>query len=65
MAIEIQNSVLCSRCSNAQRGVVLPDGPLCFDCASDNPALVKQIVRAAMPDMARQLETAIAEAGIK
>lgn len=50
----IQESVLCDLCSNASRGIQLPGKRICFDCASDDPELVKEII-----------ETMMAEGGMK
>jgi hypothetical protein len=52
-------------CSNAGRGVKFPGKQIRLECAGDDAELVKEIVRVAMPEMARKLEGMIKEAGIK
>jgi hypothetical protein len=65
MAIDLRENLLCDVCSNAGRGVKLPDKMICLDCAGDDPELVVQIVHLVMPEMAAKLEAAIKAAGIK
>jgi hypothetical protein len=63
MAVEILASVLCDLCSNVGRGVKLPGKTICLDCASDDPALVEQIVRVSMPEFAEKYDAILKQAG--
>jgi hypothetical protein len=65
MPIDLQENLLCDVCSNAGRGVKFPGKQIRLECAGDDAELVKEIVRVAMPEMARKLEGMIKEAGIK
>jgi hypothetical protein len=65
MPIDLQENLLCDVCSNAGRGVKFPGKQIRLECAGDDAELVKEIVRVAMPEMARKLEGLIKEAGIK
>ena len=56
MSIDIQPSILCDLCQNANRGLILPGRKICLDCASDDAELLVEIVRAVMPKFAAKYD---------
>ena len=58
-SIELLESIECGACGTLSRGIKLPGGKLCFDCCSNDPELVRQIVFALNPEMASRLGAVI------
>lgn len=63
--MDIQESILCDLCSNVGKGVKTRGKMICFDCAQSDSELVREIVRAAMPELSEKLETMISNGGIR
>lgn len=63
MPIEIQPSVLCDECSNVGKGVALPGRKICLSCASDDPELLAEICRVAMPEFSSKYDAILKQAG--